>query len=419
MPWNGSGTPIRETPVSTGTVAWADAVATGDTTITTADHDFHDQDIADMMANTITRDGQNQPSHSLPMGGFNHTSVADASARNQYASAGQVQDSTLNFASSSGTDTYTATLAPAITAFADGAIYRIRFANTNTSTIPTLAINSIGNASFTASISTTTLTVTAVASGTLAVGQLVTGSGVTVPTTITALGTGTGGIGTYTVSVSQTVGSESMTSGTLITNVVGLPLYAGQLRAGAVSLLTYKASTGTFILSPLVSGVPLLLAKGSVAGVTNLALNSLISTTFPDYILKIRSLSIIGSAWNPNIQISTNNGTSYISSGYTSAYQMILETGTGTFQAPPSSSYWGFLNVAGSTLTDGQIDAYLMNLSGASGNRFVDAMLVNTGTVTMGIKTVGYNATTGVNAIGFNCVGTNTFSCSYEFWGLP
>jgi len=65
---------------------------------------------------------------------------------------------------------------------------------------------------FTGSISGTTLTVTAVTSGTIKVGSDVTGTGVFIPTYITALGTGTGGIGTYTVDASQTVASTSLTS---------------------------------------------------------------------------------------------------------------------------------------------------------------------------------------------------------------
>lgn len=68
-------------------------------------------------------------------------------------------------------------------------------------------------ASVTGSISGTTLTVSAVASGTVAVGQPYTGAGVTANTLITALGTGTGGTGTYTVNNSQTVGSETLTGG--------------------------------------------------------------------------------------------------------------------------------------------------------------------------------------------------------------
>jgi len=66
-------------------------------------------------------------------------------------------------------------------------------------------------ASFTGSIATTTLTVSAVASGTIRLGMQITGTGVTAGTRITDFGTGTGGVGTYTVSVSQTVSSTTIT----------------------------------------------------------------------------------------------------------------------------------------------------------------------------------------------------------------
>jgi hypothetical protein len=65
---------------------------------------------------------------------------------------------------------------------------------------------------FTASISGTTMTVTAVSSGTIQVGQVISGTGVTAGTQITALGTGTGSTGTYTVSASQTVASTTIST---------------------------------------------------------------------------------------------------------------------------------------------------------------------------------------------------------------
>jgi len=58
----------------------------------------------------------------------------------------------------------------------------------------------------------TTMTVTAVSSGTLAVGQSLSGTNVAVGTTITALGTGTGGTGTYTVSASQAFVGPTVTA---------------------------------------------------------------------------------------------------------------------------------------------------------------------------------------------------------------
>ena len=60
-------------------------------------------------------------------------------------------------------------------------------------------------AEVTATIAGTTMTVSAVASGVLHVGQTIQGVGVTLGTIITALGTGTGGAGTYTLSVASTV----------------------------------------------------------------------------------------------------------------------------------------------------------------------------------------------------------------------
>ncbi len=74
-------------------------------------------------------------------------------------------------------------------------------------------VDTYQDVSFTASIAGTVMTVTAVAFGTIAIGQTVFGVGLASPTKIIALGTGTGGIGTYTVTPSQTVASEKMSSG--------------------------------------------------------------------------------------------------------------------------------------------------------------------------------------------------------------
>lgn len=64
--------------------------------------------------------------------------------------------------------------------------------------------------SLTGSIAGTVLTVTA---GTdVAIGQILSGTGVTANTTIRAFGTGTGSTGTYTVSASQTVASTTITA---------------------------------------------------------------------------------------------------------------------------------------------------------------------------------------------------------------
>jgi hypothetical protein len=70
---------------------------------------------------------------------------------------------------------------------------------------------SLASCSFTGSISGSTLTVSAVASGVIGQFQTVTGAGIAAGTQITAFGTGTGLTGTYTISMGpQTVISEGM-----------------------------------------------------------------------------------------------------------------------------------------------------------------------------------------------------------------
>lgn len=111
----------------------------------------------------------------------------------------------------------------------DDAKFQIRYNNSHRLTINTAGDVGIGTSSpaaqlhisgtttniaqFTASISGTTMDVTAIAAGTIAVGDIVYGTGVSPITRITALGTGTGSTGTYTVSVSQTVASSTIFTG--------------------------------------------------------------------------------------------------------------------------------------------------------------------------------------------------------------
>ena len=83
--------------------------------------------------------------------------------------------------------------------------------------MPIVVENNLIGAVFTGSISTTTLTVSSVSSGYITTtNSLITGTGITTNTKITAQLTGTpGGAGTYTVSISQSAGSTTVTSYTL------------------------------------------------------------------------------------------------------------------------------------------------------------------------------------------------------------
>lgn len=103
------------------------------------------------------------------------------------------------------------------------------------------------NATFTGSISGTTLTVTAVSGvGSIQVGQTLSGTSVTSGTTVTAFVTGTGGTGTYTVSTSQTISSESLSSGYAGRSCVYFP--PGKYSFASSITYTLPVSTTSFAL---------------------------------------------------------------------------------------------------------------------------------------------------------------------------
>jgi len=150
----------------------------------------------------------------------------------------------------------------------------------------TWRISSPANAVFTGSTSGTTLTVTSMSSGTIAIGQSLYGIGITAETVITALGSGSGGVGTYTINLSQTVSSSVLNStavgarftatiaGTLMTvsAVATGTLYLGQTVQGAgvtansviTALGTGTGGVGTYTLS---------VASTVAVGVTMYAIN--------------------------------------------------------------------------------------------------------------------------------------------------
>ena len=126
----------------TYTLPAGNPVSTG-TTISSTVHNATMADIATALTNSIAKDGQTVATANLPMGTFKHTNVGNATARNHYAAAGQVQDFSLQtLGSVSGTNTITGNLNPAITAYSAGMLITFQPANSNTGAA-TLAVNGL------------------------------------------------------------------------------------------------------------------------------------------------------------------------------------------------------------------------------------------------------------------------------------
>lgn len=135
----------------------------------------------------------------------------------------------------------------------------------------TWRISSPATAVFYGSTSGTTLTVSSVSSGTLAVGQSLFGIGVLAETVITALGTGTGGAGTYTINRSQTVVAESMNSaavGAVITATIGATL-SGVSITGTAGQFSCSASAIPLAIGQSLTISGTLGGTGTITGYTN------------------------------------------------------------------------------------------------------------------------------------------------------
>ena len=114
------------------------------TLIESADFNALTADLATGLSNCVTKDGQQTITANLPMAGFHHTGVGNASARTDYAAAGQVQDGKLNWVDGGGTaDAITATYSPAITTLVDGQLCCVRATAANATTTPTFAPNGL------------------------------------------------------------------------------------------------------------------------------------------------------------------------------------------------------------------------------------------------------------------------------------
>lgn len=96
------------------------------------------------LSTAICKDGQTVITANLPMAGFRHTGVGNASLTNHYAAAGQVQNGAFIWiGTTTGTNTVTATCTPTLTAYAAGQKFRGIIGGTCTGAV-TLNLDGLG-----------------------------------------------------------------------------------------------------------------------------------------------------------------------------------------------------------------------------------------------------------------------------------
>lgn len=102
-------------------------------------------DLATALSIVLTRDGQQISQAAQPMGGFRHTNVGNAVNRNEYATAGQVQDKSFQWCGTAGGTAadITITPAPAITAYAAGQTFVYKSGAAANAGAMTVAVNGL------------------------------------------------------------------------------------------------------------------------------------------------------------------------------------------------------------------------------------------------------------------------------------
>lgn len=183
--------------------------------------------------------------------------VTDSVSTN--GSAAAIDDRSGSLAAIHNTGTIAAALVPTDTSFVlTGPTVAINVANSLNGVAitqtPSITFQGQPAPQFTGSISGTTLTVTAVTSGTLVVGETLYGAGIAAGTTITAQASGTGGAGTYTLSTSQTVTSEGLSAAGPVPSINGDILF-GAATPAAPNILDVETGSTKGALSEQVTAV--------------------------------------------------------------------------------------------------------------------------------------------------------------------
>jgi len=123
------------------------------------------------------------------------------------------------------------------------------------------------------------LTVATMVSGTLAVGQVISGGTTAAGSTITALGTGTGGIGTYVISGgAQTVSATTISAGQLVCTFDSIlsAFVITDGTPGAVSTMSYASGTISAALL-LTQATGAILSQGAAASTPSATMNAIIA----------------------------------------------------------------------------------------------------------------------------------------------
>jgi microcystin-dependent protein len=295
------------------------------------------------------------------------------------------------------------------------------------------ALSSYKTATYTGDISGTTLTVSAVTAGRIFVGQIISGSGITAGTRITALGTGTGGTGTYTVSVSQTASSTTITGAAAATSSTP-PVGDNTTKIATTAFVKENAVlSGSLLMWPTTSAPSgyLLCNGAAVSRTTYSDLFNVIGTTFgvgdnsttfnlPNYVNRMP----FGASPTTTASVTGNIGAS-VTGSISGTTLTVTAVSRGTLAVGDIISGTGVNSalISGFGTGTGGTGTYTLNVSQTVSSRTLTATgttftvtAVGSGTLVIGqvITGSGIASDTTIVALGTGTGGTGTYILSSQ-----
>ena len=190
-----------------------------------------------------------------------------------------------------------------------------------------------GGATFNGTIAGSVLTAAAPSAGVLAIGQRITGTGVTAGTTIVSFGTGIGGAGTYNLSASSTVSTSTAMTATVVPGVVTVNVAptngqtvvfstTGTLPTGITAGTAYyvvNRTATTFQISATVGGTGITFG-GPSTGTHTASWYTLVATTGTATLPITETTSKIIFAYKTLNKLSVDLGGNLVAAGNVTAY---------------------------------------------------------------------------------------------------
>ena len=247
---------------------------------------------------------------------------------------------------------------------------------------------------FTGSIASTTLTVTAMLTGApIVLGMYVDGTSVTDGSYITAFGTGTGGTGTYTVSTASTASSTTITAHTNVPFENPAPMSLGVGPLGRVyvwDIVPQAKGAANIVAAAITTAASLTLAAGTSVKSVTTPNGTVLQLDVP------RAVSVTTGAGTPTSVNITVSGYDY----YGQAMSEVIATGT--VQSTTTNGLKAFYQISGVTASGGSVVTVSVGTADIFGCpvRFIDKSYIvrygwNNATTddTSGVLTVAATAT--------------------------